>query len=173
MNRQLAIVTLVIIAVAIFLGSLYFFLSAPVIKPPLKTAQYLNFSNSIQGGTETKVYLVNSSFFYGAYEESFIRSGATGSYSITNGDPCVIINGTIRNDYDNDYYFSITADVFNSRGDKIGPILTINSPHPGFTVAYAEIGESNNFSIQIKYDSKDITDYDLFVAFEPTDSPPP
>lgn len=35
--------------------------------------------------------------------------------SVKKGDPCVIINGTFRNDYDKDYYFSITADVYNSK----------------------------------------------------------
>ena len=134
-----------------------------------KNGEYLHYTPDYQGGAETRVVLVDSQLYYGVYNESFTRSG---SDSINKGDPCVIINGTIRSDYDADYYFCITADVYNSKGEKIGPILTINSPVPGFTVAKVNKGAVGFFEIQIKYDRKDIVSYDLFVAFEPTETPP-
>ena len=173
MNKKLLFVVTAIILVAVVLFSFLYFLQFPVLKPQPKGEEYLNYSKDIQEGAETKVYLINSMLNYGFYEESFTRSGATGFYSITKGDPCVIINGTIRNDYENDYYFSITAEVLNSGGLNIGPILTVDSPQPGFTVTYAEKDANGNFKIQIKYNAKDITDYELFVAYEPYETPPP
>jgi len=180
LNKRLMVIALaIILVVAISVSALYLLQSpGPTPQPPVPTPQpegeqFLNFTSNYQGGAETKVYLVNSTLFYGVYEESFTRSGATGFYSIAKGNPCVVINGTIRNDYDKDYYFSLTADVLNSGGEKIGPILTVESPQPGFTVAFVEKGATGHFTMQIKYEPKDIADYSLFVAFEPYDSPPP
>jgi ABC-type antimicrobial peptide transport system permease subunit len=100
--------------------------------PQPKGGVYLHFPSDYQDGAQTKAYLIDSQLYYGVYNESFSRLGATGDYSINKGDPCIIINGTLRNDYDKDYYFAITANVYNSDGDKIEPVLTINSPNPGF-----------------------------------------
>ena len=133
---------------------------------------YLHFPSGYQGGAETKAYLIDSQLYYGIYNQRFTRSGATGSYSINNGDACVIINGTIRNDYDNDYYFAITANVNNAAGGKIEPILTANSPEPGYTVAHINKGSTGSFELQIRYDVKDAANYDLFLAFEQSDVPP-
>ena len=93
--------------------------------------------------------------------------------TVNAGDPCVIINGTIRNDYDKYYFFAITADVYNSKGETIGPILTSHASKPGFTVTYAHRGAKAFFEIQIKYDAKDIVNYTLFLAWQPTEIPPP
>ena len=172
MNKRLMLIATVIVLFVIIMFSLAHFLQPSVPTPQPKGEGYLHFTSDYQGGVETKVYLVKSMLFYGFYNESFSRSGATGSYSIKQGDPCVIINGTVKNEYDSDYYFCVTADVYNSAGEKIGPILTVNSPQPGFTVTFVEKGTTGYFEIQIKYDAQDITDYDLFVAFEPYETPP-
>jgi hypothetical protein len=172
LNKKLIILTLTIVFLIIIFSIATQPPSTISVKQP-KNEEYLHYPTDYQGGVETKVFLVDSQLHYGAYNESFTRSGATGSYSINKGDPCVIINGTIRNDYDEDYYFCITADVYNSKGEKIEPILTINSPQPGFTVEKVNSGAVGVFEIQIKYDGKDIVSYDLFIAFEPTETPPP
>ena len=172
MNKRLTLAVIAIVVVMIVLLSLSHFLQPPVPTPQPKGEEYLHFVTSYQDGVETKAYLVDSMLFYGVYNESFSRSGATGSYSIKQGDACVIINGTIKNEYDSDYYFGITADVYNSAGETIGPILTADSPQPGFTVASVDKGAIGYFEIQIKYDAKDITSYELFVAFEPSEIPP-
>ena len=172
MNKKLITLTLT----AVFLILIFFIaiqlLSTASVKQP-KNGEYLHYPTDYQGGVETKVFLVDSQLHYGVYNESFTRSGAAGFYSINKGDLCVIINGTIRNDYDEDYYFGITADVYNSKGEKIVPILTINSPQPGFAVEKVNSDAVGVFKIQIKYDGKDIVSYDLFIAFEPTETPPP
>jgi hypothetical protein len=134
---------------------------------------YLSFPSDYQDGAQTKAYLIDSQLFYGTYNESFSRSGATGDYAVNKGDSCIIINGTIRNDYDKDLYFAITANVYNAAGDKIEPVLTINSPHPGFALAKIDKDATGIFELQIKYEAKDIANYDLFIAFEPSEVPPP
>jgi hypothetical protein len=168
MNKKLiALTSIIIFLILILLIATQLPSTIPVKQP--RNGEYLHYPTNYQEGRETKVLLVDSQLHYGAYNESFTRSG---SDSINKGDPCVIINGTIRNDYDEDYYFCLTADVYNSKGEKIGPILTISSPVAGFTVAKVNNGTVGFFEIQIKYDRKDIVSYDLFVAFEPTENPP-
>jgi hypothetical protein len=172
LNKKLIIATLT----GAFLILIFFIATQPPstisVKQP-KNGEYLHYPADYQGGVETKVFLVDSQLHYGVYNESFTRSGAAGSYSINEGDPCIIITGTIRNDYDKEYYFCITADVYNSKGEKIEPVLTINSPQPGFTVEKVNSAAVGFFEIQIKHDAKDIVSYDLFIAFEPTETPPP
>jgi len=172
MNKRVALAAIAIVLVAIILFSLVYILQSSAPTPQPKGEEYLRFAGDYQGGVETKVYLVDSMLFYGVYNESFSRSGATGSYSVNKGDSCVIINGTIKNEYDNDYYFGISADVYNSAGETIEPILTADSPQPGFTVAFVDKGATGYFEIQIKYAAKGIASYDLFVAFEPSETPP-
>jgi len=134
---------------------------------------YLHFPSNYQGGDESKAYLLASQLYYGVYNESFSRSGATGDYSVNKGDPCIVINGTIRNDYDRDHYFAITANVYNAAGEKIEPILTSNSPQPGFAIVQINKGSMGFFELQLRYDGTDISNYDLFLAFEPSEVPPP
>jgi len=172
LNRKLIILTLTV-CFLILISFIATQLPSTILVRQPKNGEYLHYPTDYQDGVETKVFLVDSQLHYGFYNESFTRSGATGSYSVNKGDPCVIINGTIRNDYDEDYYFCITADVFNSKGEKIELILTINSPQPGFTITKVKSDAVGVFEMQIKYDGKDIVSYDLFVAFEPTDTPPP
>ena len=132
---------------------------------------YLHYSDD-QGGGQSKLFLVNSEVIYGTYNESFNYTGVIGSYSINKGDRCVIINGTARNDYGKDYYFAISADVYNSTGEKIGPILNADSPLPGISVTKIAANSTGSFEIQIRYASKDISNYNLLLMFGPTDIPP-
>jgi len=172
LNKKLIMLTLTVVLLILIVLIAIQLLSTASVKQP-KNGEYLHYPADYQGGVETKVFLVDSQLHYGVYNESFTRSGATGFYSVNKGDPCVIINGTIRNDYDEDYYFGITADVYNSKGEKVEPVLTINSPQPGFTLEKVNSGAVGVFEIQIKYDGKDIVSYNLFIAFEPTETPPP
>ena len=120
-------------------------------------------------GEETKVFLIDSYARYGAYYKDIYLP----SSSAKRGDPCVIINGTIRNDYDKDYFIPLSADLFNSRGEEVGTVISYNAPLPGFTVVYAKSGCTTLFEIYVKYDGEnDIVHYDIFVEYPPTESPP-
>jgi len=122
-------------------------------------------------GEESRVFLIESHLSYGVYDRDVLD--VVSGFSAKKGDPCVIINGTIRNDYDRDYYFSITADLYNSEGEKVGIILTDNAPFHGFTVAYVRSGHTGYFEMHVKYDKKDIKNYDLFLKYRPHERPPP
>ena len=139
-------------------------------QPPIPTdesgfGEYLHY----RGGEETKVFLINSYARYGAY----YRDIDLPSSSAKKGDPCVVINGTIRNDYDRDYYISLSADIFNPRGEEVGTVISYNAPLPGFTVVHAKSGYTAPFEIYVKYDGEeDIIRYDIFVEYQPTESAP-
>lgn len=161
--KKLLLVGLIILAsasVALFV----IFLS-----PKAPKGEYMHFRPDWQGGAETKVALLDSHLYYGVYEQDISLAG----YTVKKGDPCVIINGTIRNDYDKDYFFCIGANVYNSKGEKVEPILTIYSPGLDFTVAFAKSGSTGDFLIQLPYGRKDIKSYDLFIAYNPEETPPP
>ena len=174
-TRKRTLLLVVILLISLFLALTVFLAGNQPVASSLQSegGVYLHFPSDYQGGAETMAYLIDSKLYYGTYNQSFTRSGATGSYSINNGDACVIINGTIRNDYFKDYYFSITANVYNSTNQKVGPILTADSPQPGFTVTKVSSNSTGTFEIQSRYDGKDIASYALLLAFEPTETAPP
>lgn len=90
------------------------------------------------------------------------------------GDDAVIISGTIRNDYEEDYYIVIAAALYNPEGDEVGMILTPNSPKPCW-FAYNRVSRASiwQFEIWIKYDRQDVTDYELFLPYRPSTWPFP
>mgnify|MGYP000132523797 CR=1 FL=1 len=135
--------------------------------PSPKGGEYLYF----RGGEKTKVFLIDSNMRYGTYDEDIFLPPWP-EYSAKKGDPCVIINGTIRNEYDKDYFICLTADIYNVKGEKVGTVIT-NATKPFFTVVYSKSNGISPFEIHIKYDKKDIIGYDIFVAFEPSEIPPP
>ena len=171
-KKLLASIFIWALVISLFLFGVYLLLQTFGVQmfPEPEREMYLHYTSD-EGGGESKLYLVHSELFYGVYNDSFNYSGVVGSYSINKGDPCVIINGTVRNDYDKDYYFAITAKVYNSTGGKIGPILNANSPMPGISVTKIDSGSIGSFEIEIRYAVKDVADYNLFLMFEPTDIP--
>ena len=135
--------------------------------PLPKGGEYLYF----RGGEETKVFLINSNMSYGIYDEN-ISLGRI-NYLAKKGDPCVIINGTIRNEYDKDYFICLMADIYNTKGENVGTVISPHAAQPGFTVTHPKSKGISPFEIHVKYDKRDIIDYDVFVAFEPQELPPP
>lgn len=172
MNKKL--ITLVLTAVFIIVA---FFVGAQLLSTTPENGEYLHYRTNYLGGAETKAFLLNSQLSYGVYKENIMIPAhcTEGSMWCTAnaGDPCVIINGTIRNHYCEDYWFVTTADVYNSKGETIGPILTSHAFKPGITVTHADSGAKAFFEIQIKYDAKDIVSYNLFLGSQPNEIPPP
>ncbi len=168
----LALIFITVLLISIFIyGAGMLLQTSNALYPEPQRAMYIHYTEK-EGGAQSKLYLVNSELYYGTYNDTFTYSGVIGNYQINQGDPCVIINGTVRNDYDGNYYFSITADVYNSTGEKIVPILDRTSPLPGITVTRINSTSTGYFELKIKYPSKDITDYNILLWFEPTDIPP-
>lgn len=135
--------------------------------PSPKGGEYLYF----RGGEKTKVFLIESNMRYGTYDKNIF--GGWLNYSTKKGDPCVIINGMIRNEYDRDYFICLTGDIYNTKGEKVGTVISPYATKPGFTVVHAKNNSISPFKIHIKYDKRDIIGYDIFVAFEPHELPPP
>lgn len=109
---------------------------------------YLTFLNN------TEVYLVNSTLNY-----------------VNNS---IVINNTVRNDYDTEYYFAVTANLYTSAGEKLeGTKYITDPPGYGFTVVHVPSHSIENFTIHFNYSKQDIQNYELFLAFPPYEAPPP
>ena len=129
--------------------------------------RYLTFRN----GTETKVFLVDSHLSYGVFEENILIPIKGRSANV--GDPAVIINGTIRNDYEKDYYFAITGYLYTSKGEKLeGSKYIFDPPIGEFAVTYVPAHGIGTFEMHFKYEGRDIESYDLFLYMEPQETPP-
>ncbi len=136
--------------------------------PSPKGREYLY----LRGGEKTKVFLIDSNMRYGTYDRDIFWPPLP-EYSAKKGDPCVIINGTIRNEYDKDYYIGITVDIYDTKGEKVGKIVTDPStPWFAFATIYAKSNSTAPFEIRIKYDKMDIIGYNIFVAFVSELHPP-
>lgn len=136
--------------------------------PPPRGGEYLYFKE----GEETKIFLVNSSMRYDRYGIDVFWGPPP--YSAKKGDSCVVINGTIRNDYDKDYWVCLTAETYNAKGEKVGTVLVVygRGNKPFHAVAHAKSNGTSNFEIHIKYDGKDVVDYKIFVTCV-SEIPPP
>ncbi|HUV52591.1 MAG TPA: hypothetical protein VMW64_05905 [Dehalococcoidia bacterium] len=131
---------------------------------------YLEFRN----GTESRFLLVDSALEYGVFEEEVsFHWDNIGDYKATKGDKAVIISGTIRNDYEEDYFVAVTADIYNKKGEKVGMVLSPSAPLPGFAVTYVKKASSSQFEIWIKYDRQDVESYRIFMAYPPSTYPFP
>ncbi len=119
------------------------------------------------GGNETKVLLLNSDLRYGVYDQDIHQ--LMGCYHpVAKGDPCVIINVTIRNDYTEKwpagYQISLTADLYNTEGEKVGTIMNQGQLFCGFVEVWkVECGETRTFDIYVDYDKQDVDHYDLYI----------
>jgi hypothetical protein len=127
---------------------------------------YLEFRD----GTESRFLLVDSNLEYGAFEKEVPFPG---DFKVNKGDEAVIISGTIRNDYEEDYFVAVTADIYNKKGEKVGMVLSPNAPLPGFAVTFVAKASTSPYEIWIKYDLQDVKSYRIFIAYSPSIYPPP
>ncbi|MEM0203041.1 MAG: hypothetical protein QXO16_05215 [Archaeoglobaceae archaeon] len=129
--------------------------------PSPKGGEYLYFK-----GRESKIFLINSSMSYGTY-----GSVSWPWASAKKGDRCVVIGGTVRNDYDRDLWLCLTAEIYNTKGEKVGVVLLPNYPK-GFTVVHVKSNDTSGFEIYIKYDKRDVADYKVYLTCV-SEIPPP
>jgi hypothetical protein len=132
------------------------------------SGEYLSFLN----GSSSKIFLIDSHARYDVYDinMSMIDPMAT---LIKKGDACVIINASIRNDYDKDYWLVVIAQLYNTTGDEVGRVTQIYAAWKPFEQIHAKLNETNTFDIYVKYDKKDVESYDLFLDFMLLDAPMP
>jgi len=125
-----------------------------------------------ENGSESNLYLVNSSLSYEFSEvDQYIPIKGR---SLNVGDAVVVITGEVLSNYDRDFYFAISGDLFTFEGEKLeGTDYLMNYPVGEFTVLHVSSSSHGIFGLFFKYDGLDIESYDLFLALEPHDSPPP
>ena len=124
-----------------------------------------------ENGSESNLYLVTSSLSYELSEVD--RTIPIKGRTLTVGDPMVVISGEVINNYDRDYYFAISGDLFTSEGEKLkGTDYLMNEPIGEFALLHVSSFEHEFFELFFKYEGQDIESYDLFLALEPQDSPP-
>jgi hypothetical protein len=121
--------------------------------PPYSGGIYFTMDN----GT-SKIYLINSTANYGTYSRD--EGLMPGSVEVHAGDPCVIIKGTLRNDYNISSYIDLSAQLYNANGEPVGRVLTDVPTHNAGQV-YAESNSTVDFSFTVQYDKKDVSRYEL------------
>ena len=122
-----------------------------------------------EDGEASRVLLLDAELRYGTYDKDIPHLRA----KVFVGDDAVIISGTIRNDYEEDYYVAISASLYNPEGEKVGTVLSPSAPIPGFAVARVTRGSTSPFEIWVKYDRQDVMEYELFLPYQPSTWPFP
>jgi hypothetical protein len=125
---------------------------------------------------ETKIFLVSvDNPRYGVYD----WSDAEG-WGVYDGDPCFIVNVTVRNDYTTDSLWTdedspsglynnhvkLTAYLYDQQGrvDTVDVTYPINSLHGGH-VFVVEPEEAQSVELYLATESKDIERYEIYVAY--------
>ena len=161
-KNLIAIITTLII-IGVIAGAYYY---TTFLTP--KSEHYLTYYPSHEhGGSETKVLLLESNLRYGVYDHDILQYMFC-DHSVNKGDPCVIINVTIRNDYTEEwpagYQISLTAYLYNTEGKRVGTVMNYGQLFCGFVEVWkVECGETRTFDIYIDYDKQDIDRYELYI----------
>ena len=128
-------------------------------------------------GNETKVFLVSAS--NPRYSICSWNYSAVGGVEVHEGDPCFIVNVTVRNDYTTDpvltfegapfgynNHVKLRAYLYNQEGrvDTIDVTYPINSFHGGH-VFVVEPEETRSVELCLATDCKDIELYEIYVAY--------
>jgi len=125
-----------------------------------------------ENGSESNLYLVTSSLSYEFSEVD--RTIPIKGRTLNVGDSVVVISGEVINNYDRNYYFAISGNLFTSEGEKLkGTDYVMNEPIGEFALLHVSSFEHGFFELFFKYEGRDIESYDLVLVLEPQDSPPP
>lgn len=129
-------------------------------------------------GNKTKIFLVSTDNpQYGFCNWSYCP---VGSIDVQKGDPCFIMNVTIRNDYTTDSFWmdedspsglynnhvKLTANLYNQQGrvDAIDVTNPNNSLHGGH-VFVVELGATHSIELYLATDCTNIERYEIDVAY--------
>ncbi len=165
LSNRIIVIGILTIVLALAIGLILFNNLQQNTTPSIPSVSgiYLNLYN----GTQSHIYLVDSDARYGTYSTDVIdMASINNTLIVKKGDPCVIINGTVRND-DNDVYFLlIRAQLYNSSDEKVGQIIMPTYyyiPQKQYDTLFPSKNVSA-FSVTIKYDKKDIKKYDILLS---------
>jgi hypothetical protein len=127
---------------------------------------------SVKGGDRSSIFLIESELSFGIYDRDIRNPFADESYP-KKGDPAVIIQGTVRSDYEEDLYISLSANLYAYEGQQVGRVAVPSSAKPWFAVLLVRGGEIEQFSVYIDYDGTDIAHYEMFLYGSPAKWAPP
>ena len=177
-----------LIAVAVILGSvlgLYYWnalsSSSSTLNIEGPSSGYLAYYPSFKGEKETMIFLVSTDNpRYDVYNWSDIYKEHWGDSEVHRGDPCFIVNVTVRNDYTIDpiwtdensppglynNHVKLTAYLYNKQGrvDTVDVTYPINSLHGGH-VFKVEPEETYSVDLYLATDCKDIERYEIYIAY--------
>lgn len=66
------------------------------------------------------------------------------------GDAGIVIRGTLKNEYDKDYYIFLRAEAYDLKGNLLGSSLD-SGPICGMIAPYVESNKSEKFELHLKY----------------------
>jgi len=163
-EKNKLVILAVIVAILVILLSVFWIIPQILPAGPIQSV-----SNYYLPGS--KIFVVSANASYGRYP------GETRSYSgVENGEPCVIINVTVRNDYSAQYpppnpasnstrvFVSLTAQIFCGKNQISASDLSfVGLEQPDFDLLLNS-GESGNLPIYLGTTNKDVTSFKI-VAF--------
>jgi hypothetical protein len=175
------IILAVIIAILVILLSAFWII--PQIHPASISAPIASNATSPSGyylpyeGNNSKIFLVSANASYGNYPYPTVTL-FNGSV-VKNGEPCFIINVTIRNDYSIQdpppysqsnnptlAYVFLTAQIFNGKNQINAMDITppVNMANGG---AYAPLssGENATLTMYLSTNNRDITSFQIVARF--------
>ena len=118
-------------------------------------------------GNKSKVLLIDSRLKYCFLEPDDICPPNAANV----GDLGIVIAGTIKNEYDRDYYICMAAHAFNSQGEQIGGSIDSRGPICGVIALYVKSQQTKSFRLHLKY-REDIERIELIVGCV-SEIPPP
>ena len=116
-------------------------------------------------GSKSKILLIDSRLKYCFLEPDDICPPNAANV----GDLGIVIEGTIKNEYDRDYYICMAAHAFNSQGEQIGGSID-RGPICGVIALYVKSQQTKDFELHLKY--SDIERIELIVGCV-SEIPPP
>jgi len=150
----------------------YFFAYSNISKIEGQSSGYLAYAYNTE---ETMIFLVSTANpMYGIYNWN------DSNWDVHEGDPCFIVNVTVRNDYTTDplwtdegshsslynNHVKLTAYLYNQQGkvDAVDVTYPINSLHGGH-VFRVESEETQSVELYLATDCKDVERYEIYVTY--------
>ncbi len=127
-------------------------------------------------GNVSRIFVVSANASYGNYPT---RTSPTGVVWVENGEPCIIINVTIRNDYSTQYpppdsqsnnptlaYVYLTAQLFNGKNQiNATDLLQVGLPPDAGAVTWLSGGESATLTLYLGTNNTDITSFQIVARY--------
>jgi hypothetical protein len=181
----LVTIIVILLAVSIVFGYQYFSNQPHVGTQPFFqsiSGYYLPLQSAPQQGNESKIFVVSANASYGNYP---FHTVTTGPYQnpptiiAKHGEPCVIINVTLRNDYSSQnpgpYHYSnsstwvyvrLSAKLFSGTSQITAKDIT-NAASAGTTEALVSFkyGQTETVSIYMATDNTKITSFQLAPGY--------